>query len=389
MDYKASQKNKVSRGKIPASVHDSLVKTHPEIAQQWHPKLNGGRKPSEFMHGSTFEAWWQCPISISHTFKTSILLRSKSTAPGKGCPFCSGAVSSLPEGVSPRRSDLPLSLTHPELAKQWDYDLNEITPDFVSFGSRYLAHWICPEGENHLFSKEVYKRVRSRTAHLGCPHCYLASKKWQSAGPGYWDELPDWLLKEWDYKLNENRPNDYHQGARDSVHWRCRMGPDHKWVAPIYTRVRGTRCPFCIGQRVSVTNSLATLFPELAKEWSDENDFGPDDVTSKTDKYAWWRCSSNRSHHWRTKILNRTINGSRCPYCPRVKSFRNSKIDYLSLASQIDAKKNHGFKKPDLKKFELKVKFVWTCKKGHDRVQSIAMRITDGCPACPKRGRKR
>jgi hypothetical protein len=43
-------------------------------------------------------------------------------------------------------------------------------------------------------------------------------------------------------------------------------GPDHEWTAEVYQRaVKGTDCPFCANRQVSVTNSLQTIHPELAK----------------------------------------------------------------------------------------------------------------------------
>ena len=43
---------------------------------------------------------------------------------------------------------------------------------------------------------------------------------------------------------------------------------------------RGHVCPFCANKKVSVTNSLATVFPELSKEWHSVLNEGlqPEDV---------------------------------------------------------------------------------------------------------------
>lgn len=293
----------------------SLQKYDPELAAQWIYELNDAKSPAEFKHTSNFKAWWQCPIAASHKFRGSIQRRTKSFVPGKACPFCMEKRSE----VNPRRPSSPLSQTHPELAVQWNCELNSLSPDQVSHGSNYLAHWICPQREDHLFCKAVINRVRSRTKHWGCPYCELAGRRRQNPGPDFYEPLPQWLVDQWDYELNEDSPEDHNRGSRAKVFWRCSNGPDHRWSVAVYSRARGTGCPFCKGQRVSVTNSLATKFPELVMEWSEKNDFAPDEITSKSDKYAWWRCSSNSRHHWKAKILNRTINGSGCPSCPKSK----------------------------------------------------------------------
>ena len=52
------------------------------------------------------------------------------------------------------------------------------------------------------------------------------------------------------------------------VWWQCPEGADHVYQVSPKARVeRGHVCPFCANKKVSVTNSLATVFPELSKEW--------------------------------------------------------------------------------------------------------------------------
>ncbi len=53
---------------------------------------------------------------------------------------------------------------------------------------------------------------------------------------------------------------------------------------PIAHRTASERgCPFCAGQGVSVTNSLKTLFPKIAKQWhaTKNGKLRPEDVTGR------------------------------------------------------------------------------------------------------------
>ena len=54
------------------------------------------------------------------------------------------------------------------------------------------------------------------------------------------------------------------------------------YLASVRTRTRkGHVCPYCSNKKVSVTNSLARVFPELAREWHPvlNEGLGPEDVT--------------------------------------------------------------------------------------------------------------
>ncbi len=64
--------------------------------------------------------------------------------------------------------------------------------------------------------------------------------------------------------------------------WQCPESPDHVYLTSVRTRTRkGYVCPYCSNKKVSVTNSLARVFPELAREWHPVLNEGlrPEDVT--------------------------------------------------------------------------------------------------------------
>jgi len=60
-------------------------------------------------------------------------------------------------------------------------------------------------------------------------------------------------------------------------------------------------------------NDLATVNPELAKEWDyEKNEKTPQDYMSGSGVKVWWRCKEN--HEWKATIVNR-VKGRGCPYC--------------------------------------------------------------------------
>ena len=67
------------------------------------------------------------------------------------------------------------------------------------------------------------------------------------------------LLIEWDYHLNEIRPDKLSHGSSKKVFWRCQI--NHSWQASIYTRSKGHGCPFC---RSSTSLYELIIFSELS-----------------------------------------------------------------------------------------------------------------------------
>ena len=67
------------------------------------------------------------------------------------------------------------------------------------------------------------------------------------------------LLNEWDYHLNEIRPDKLSHGSSKKVFWRCQI--NHSWQASIYTRSKGHGCPFC---RSSTSLYELIIFSELS-----------------------------------------------------------------------------------------------------------------------------
>jgi hypothetical protein len=56
----------------------------PEIASQWHPTKNGGRRPTDVQLGTPRKVWWLC--DSGHEWNAVISSRKRS-----GCPRCAKA----------------------------------------------------------------------------------------------------------------------------------------------------------------------------------------------------------------------------------------------------------------------------------------------------------
>jgi len=61
------------------------LSTNPDLAEQWHPILNGDLTAYNLTSGSSRKnIWWKCHKGEDHEWRTSVDNRSK----GSNCPFC-------------------------------------------------------------------------------------------------------------------------------------------------------------------------------------------------------------------------------------------------------------------------------------------------------------
>ncbi|MCE7749642.1 MAG: zinc-ribbon domain-containing protein, partial [Candidatus Heimdallarchaeota archaeon] len=229
-----------------------FVVDFPELTKQWHPTKNGDFKPENASIWSRKKTWWKCDKGPDHEWETTIHAR---TYRRTGCPFCKGLRVSVTNSL--------VSL-HPDLAKEWHKIKNEeLKLNMIVAGSHKSVWWKCDKGPDHVWKTRVAHRTGN--AKSGCPFCRgLKPSETNSLASCY----PE-LSKEWYQEKNGDiTPDKVVAGSGKPYWWKCDKGPDHLWKAAPNTRTNQKRgCPFCAGQKVSVTNSLASCYPELAEEW--------------------------------------------------------------------------------------------------------------------------
>lgn len=108
-------------------------------------------------------------------------------------------------------------------------------------------------------------------------------------------------------------------GTTRMLWWRCDGGPDHEWQARAVDRTtKGSGCPMCAGQAVSVTNSLGMLYPAIAAEWhpTRNGDLTPGRVTVGSSRSVWWRCAKWPDHECARASLIEPLYGRGAPSAP-------------------------------------------------------------------------
>lgn len=345
--------------------YNSMAETHPNIAAQWHPTLNGDTVPSHITRAGTSPSyWWIC--SSGHEWQASPGNRTK----GQGCPYCS------------RRRCTPgvtsLDVTHPSIAAEWNYRLNgDKVPSMITSGSGAVIEWICPRA--HEYATTPAARTGRRG--VGCPVCANARVL---AGANDLATSHPHIAKEWHPSRNGAvTPQTVGAGTPRKYYWRCQIG--HDYLSPVNARTRGTGCPACAGQQVIAGyNDLLTTHPHVAAEWDHDANGSrtPDSVISGSARKAYWICPLGHKY---AKPINARAAGSACQYCSNRKvlsGFNDLATRYPELTWDWHPEKN-GSIVPD-GVVPGNTQRWWKCADGHEQFGSVPNRIrTGGCSQCP------
>lgn len=135
---------------------NDVASTHPHLMEQWDFEKNT-YNPTEIFAGTRKDIFWKCK---SCTGKWTATLYSR--AQGNGCPYC--ANKKVLEGFN------DLQTKYPEIAKEWNYELNDLGPNEYLYGSHSKVYWLC--SEKHTWPTAIKHRVNG----TGCPDCARIQK---------------------------------------------------------------------------------------------------------------------------------------------------------------------------------------------------------------------
>ena len=258
-----------------------------------------------------------------------------------------------------KKEKQPLSVTHPELAKEadgWDPSL------LLPFSNKKMQ-WKCSKGHRWIAG------VNERSSGNGCPYCsgrrpIVGETDLSTKYPDIAAEADGW------------NPEEVTSSSGKKLKWRCKN--NHQWIAAVYSRKNGNGCPYCSGNLpIKGETDFLTLSPILAQ---DADGWDPSEFTNFSGKKVDWKC--RRGHRSKTTIGNRQKYG--CPFC--------------SGAYPIVGETDLGTKHPDIaaqadgwnpEEYLPKSNVIkpWTCARGHKYRAAIATRTdsrfaTTGCPYC-------
>ena len=296
-------------GRMVLKGYNDLMTLHPELVSSewdWAENDKHGLKPDELTCGLQNKAYWHCP-ACHGIYDMLIIDKVK----GRGCPYCNS--QKVLKGFN------DLASCYPELIESsWDWaenDKHDLKPDEVTCHSNKKAYWHC-----NVCNGRYKSMISCKTNGRGCPFC--AGVRVLVGFNDLMSNYPELVNSEWDWIENDKhglKPDSILSKSHRKVWWNCNYCHG-KYEMKIQYKTSGQGCPFCAGKRVlKGFNDLQSLYPELVKsEWDYEknNAIGlkPDEITSKSDKKAWWICESYK-HSWMTTVYNRTGLGSKCPHC--------------------------------------------------------------------------
>lgn len=347
----------------------SFAKAYPEAAQMWFYQKNCGFRPEDFSYGADVKAWFKCPVAKDHIFQTTIREMSRVFRKGsstRGCGFCRGFKISVTNNVAQ---------LYPELAAEWMTRKNGFGPEQVSFGSNFDAWWKCKKG--HVWQAKVAARTSSGT---GCWRCIRGR-------PIDLRDHPE-VLRQFDQKKNLGI-NPFALIDKTKVVWTCAKDPTHEdWVASFVRATHTERCPSCTNKRGSENNNIKVTHPEIARQWDKlkNGKLRPEMFTEGSHKLAFWKCKEGPDHEWMTKIVDRTRERSKCPFC----LFRRTSVTNVltTLAPELAREWHHrknGKHRPDQERAHSKTKRWWRCSKcSHEWLADPYRRycLGRGCQRC-------
>ena len=388
----------------------------------------------EVTAGSDRDTWWKCPNG--HSYKSS---PSRRVMRGSGCGICSHNI--LVKGVN------DLMTTHPEIAKEWDYEKNKEKPDEVMAGSNIKKYWfICPKG--HSYKTTVLGRKRGTE----CPQCniekhtsfperaiyYYMKKYINDVRYSYHDSilgrkeidiyLPELKFgieydgRAWhkddkrdiekdnlcfEKKITLLRVREYGCNEYDSPSIKKYIVPynmdelsnavlfivnylNKKYRLKINADIDVDRDRTEILELMNLSekeNSIANYCPDIKKYWDyDKNGkITPEQISHGSEKKVFLKC--DLGHRWEKTVSN-IKKSLKCPYCfgrKVLSGFNDLKTTNPEVAIEWNYKRNGDLKPTDVKAGSNKMVW-WKCEKGHEWEAKINTR-TSGyrkCPYCRK-----
>ncbi|MFT7287901.1 MAG: hypothetical protein ACI87W_002016 [Halieaceae bacterium] len=209
---------------------------------------------------------WQC--EYGHKFERPPY---RVLATGHQCRECrrEGKIPWCIGGKADGTATLPEAF--PEIASEWDYELNLRSPQEFAPGSQRVACWRCPNG--HSWSSPICHRTSAARHPASCQQC----KAIAFSAPELAAQLHPTL----------NPPGiaeKVRKGSSEVLFWQCELG--HIFSAAVSARLRRTYPASCDKCR-----SIAVKAPELIEAcWAFElnGQHDPEVLTSSNSQEVWW-----------------------------------------------------------------------------------------------------
>lgn len=379
---------KISAKRSAPKQGNSIAERRPDVAAEWDREKNGELTPDKVSYGSKKRVWWVCP-DCGLSYKSAVYSRSD----GEGCPECRYVKSSRKNSTpKPGRS---LAEVFPDIAAEWS-DRNDVAPGDVYAKARRGAWWKCSVCGNE-WEAAIYSRT---CAGNGCPECAEKQRRITAHNTALKrgslaTENPE-SAKCFNLVLNAPlTPEDVTTSSTDTYYWTCSSCGETFTAKPVNMKGGRTTCAHCSTSiahkgmeykrgytKAEEGKSLADVFPEIAAEWSEDNDVEPRYVTPSSGRIALWVCP--HGHKYDMKVANRTQLNQGCPYCSGrrvIQGETDMATQHPELLDEWDYELNDV--SPDTLSCGSHYRAHWKCGKCGHRWAAWVKTRTDGC-GCPR-----
>jgi len=235
-----------------------------------------------------------------------------------------------------------------DLLDRWDYELNILKPNEITYGSEQYFYFKCPKELHKSELKKIKNFTRKQDTIMECNQC----NSFAQFGIDNIDK--DFLEKYWDYEKNNKLRIDpwlISYGSDTINIWiKCQDIDYHGSYNTIpKTFIKGHRCSYCntSSGKVHPLDSLGKVLEDkgLLHLWSKMNKKSPYEYAPWSKKDVGWKCPEGKHEDYSRNISDSNICNFRCPDCQYSKG--ETQID--KILTQLNIPHNSQYKFNNLK----------------------------------------
>ncbi len=208
-----------------------------------------------------------------------------------------------------------LSLVRQDIAKDWDFELNDFSPKDVTVSSKKNVNWKCSVC-GYKWKTQIFLRTRPKIdgiksrigVNKNCKRCNSVGTKHPN------------VVEEWSDK---NRKSVFESPTRGKAWWKCKKCK-FEWKADISNKAKGySPCPKC--------KTFYIKCPELLEDWDyNKNKIDINYVAKGSKIKRWWKCRFC-GNEWQAAVYAR-VHGNGCPSCASIVLLDGTKCSSLTDA---------------------------------------------------------
>lgn len=280
----------------------------------WDYELNKCN-PQDILYKSNKRFYFKCSKGVHESFSRRIAdITTKGSASKIVCPKCNSF------------EQWCLDNDHEDYLDLWDYNLNDVNPSEIGFGSNKKYWFKCSRGLHKSDVIKISNSTSTQNTPIKCKKCnsfgqYLLDTYGENALDLYWD------------KSNIINPFDIDKCSLKKVKIKCLDLNHGSYEITCANFYNGNRCSVCAGKRVVLgVNAIINTHPQVVKYLADINDATR--YTSGSDKKVNMICPFCKT---KAKIIlsNLCLRGFTCKKCDDGISFPNKVMFNILLSQDI------------------------------------------------------